>query len=293
MAKHPQRPRTPHDTVTRRPAPGLADYDLILINTSGGKDSQATADVTVQRARSAGVLDRVVMVHADLGEAEWPGTTKLVTEHAAHYGLPLHIVARRKADGSVETIVERVLKRGMWPDAARRWCTSDHKRGPIRTLMTELVRQLREAGVVVGRPVRILNVLGMRAEESVARRKKAPYRHDTGASNSRRHVDEWRPLHTWTTAQVWARIRRAGTRPHWAYAAGMTRLSCRFCVLGSREDLICSARINDDYARKYAQVEALTGHQFRKGLTMAEIVQTSNRPPDESQGAQEPRTTLW
>lgn len=280
-------------TITRRRSPALADYDLILVNTSGGKDSQAAQDVAVQRARRAGVLDRVVLVHADLGTAEWPGTTDLVREHATHYGLPLHIVARHAANGTVETILERVAARGLFPDAARRWCTSDHKRGPIRVLMTRLVSELRTSGAVVGRPVRVLNILGMRAEESPARRKRQPYQFDRSASNGRRHVDEWRPLHTWTTEQVWARIRRAGTRHHWAYDAGMSRLSCRFCVLGSRADLICSARLNPEAAREHARVEEAVGHRFRQDLSMAQIIEAAQNLPEPSTGTSEPQLTLW
>lgn len=268
-------------------APDLKLYDLVLINTSAGKDSQAIADVVIERARRASVLDRVVFVHADLGEAEWPGTTELVREHAAHYGLPVHIVART-VDGRIQTILERVLQRGMWPDAARRWCTSDHKRGPIRKLMTKLTTELRESGTVVGRPVAILNTLGMRAQESPARRKRAPYRYDRSASNSRRHVDEWLPIHPWRTEQVWSRIRRAGTRHHWAYDAGMSRLSCRFCVLASRDDLVCSARLNPDLAAKYAAAETHTGHQFRHDLSIAEIITHAHQPP-----TQPAQYTLW
>jgi hypothetical protein len=35
----------------------------------------------------------------------------------------------------------------------------------------------------------------------------------------------------------------------------MSRLSCRFCVLSSRADLVCSARLNPDLADRYAEVE--------------------------------------
>jgi 3'-phosphoadenosine 5'-phosphosulfate sulfotransferase (PAPS reductase)/FAD synthetase len=258
-------------TVTPGPVPDPAEYDVVLLNSSGGKDSQAMLDVVVGAARAAGVLDRLVVVHADLGEAEWAGTADLAREHAAFYGLRFEIVARRRG-GRVETILERVAERGMWPDAARRWCTSDHKRGPIRTLITRLVAELLAAGVVAGRPVRVLNVLGFRAQESRARRDRPRYGFDNSASNGRRHVDTWYPIHGWLEAQVWARIAQAGTRPHPAYAAGMSRLSCRFCVLASRADLICSARLNPELADRYAAVEARTGHRFRQDLSMAEVI---------------------
>ena len=57
-------------TVTAADAPDLCCYDIILVNSSAGKDSQASLDVVVAAARQAEVLDRVVVVHADLGEAE-------------------------------------------------------------------------------------------------------------------------------------------------------------------------------------------------------------------------------
>ena len=79
-------------------------------------------------------------------------------------------------------------------------------------------------------------------------------------------------LHDWTLAQVRERIATAGTRSREAYAAGMSRLSCRFCVLSSRADLVCSARLNPDLADRYAEVERRIGHRFRTDLTMADVI---------------------
>ena len=62
---------------------------------------------------------------------------------------------------------------------------------------------------------------------------------------------------------MWERIATAGTRSHEAYAAGMSRLSCRFCVLSSRADLVCSARLNPDPADRYTEIERRIGHRFR------------------------------
>ena len=200
-------------------APDLSTYDVILVNSSAGKDSQASLDVTVSAAAAAGVKDRLVVVHADLGDNEWEGVAELAAEHAAHYGLRFEIARRTTEFGEVDTILSRVLERGMWPDAARRWCTSDHKRGPIRKTMTRLVQERRETGTV--RPVRLLNVMGLRAEESSALRRRSPYSANGPASNGRRHVDDWYPIHAWSTREVWERIDAAGTRPHPAYAAGV------------------------------------------------------------------------
>jgi 3'-phosphoadenosine 5'-phosphosulfate sulfotransferase (PAPS reductase)/FAD synthetase len=274
-----------HATVSDGPAPQLAAYDILLVNISAGKDSQASLDVVVAQARAAAVLDRVVTVHADLGDAEWDGVPDLAAEHAAHYGLRFELTSRTADDGHTETILARVAARGMWPDAARRWCTSDHKRGPIRTVMTKLVAELRDSGRVSGRPVRVLNIMGLRAEESRARARRVAYAHNPSASNGRRHVDDWYPIHQFTVTDVWDRIAIAGTRPHPAYAAGMSRLSCRFCVLASRADLVCSARLNPKLADQYAAVEAATGHRFRADLSMADIIA-------EARGAQHPQLSL-
>lgn len=93
-----------------RPAPSgspdLSSYDLIVVSTSGGKDSQVALDVTIAEARRAGVLDRVHVVHADLGADEWAGTTDLVIAQAEHYGVPLSICSRI---GQVKTDSRGVL----------------------------------------------------------------------------------------------------------------------------------------------------------------------------------------
>ena len=59
--------------MTPAATPRLTDCDIILVNSSAGKDSQATLDVVAGAAREAGVLDRLVVAHTDLGDAEWDG----------------------------------------------------------------------------------------------------------------------------------------------------------------------------------------------------------------------------
>lgn len=272
-----------------RPAvvPDLASYDLILVNTSAGKDSQATMDVVAEHAAATGVSDRVVAVHADLGpRIEWPGTTELAAEHAAHYGFPFEVV-RNRVWGD---LLDRIEARGKWPDKKNRYCTSEFKTAQVRILMTALVRLRRAAwglspNGTAGRVVRILDVLGMRAEESDDRARRLPFRHDAAASNTKRHVDEWLPIHTWTVDEVWARNEAAGTRHHWAYDRGMSRLSCRFCILASRADLVVSARENPEVAAEYAAAEARMGHRFQARVSMADIIEAADRVPQPTAGA--------
>ena len=250
-------------------APDLADFDVIIVNTSAGKDSQAMMDVVVEAARAAGVADRVVAFHADLGRVEWEGTVDLAREHADHYGLRLEVVARPQGD-----LLEHVRQRGMWPSATTRYCTSDHKRGQGRKVMTMLVRELG-----LDRPAKVLNCMGFRREESPARAKKEAFRYDQPASGKGtvRQVWEWLPILDWSIDDVWRRIGEAGTRHHWAYDLGMPRLSCCFCVLASRSALVTAARHNPDLAAEYVAVEAEIGHRFRMDVSMAEVVEDAER----------------
>lgn len=257
--------------------PDLANYDVILVSISGGKDSQATLDETVRAADAAGVRDRVVTLFCDLGsDDEWPGTRELAAEHAAWYGLRHEVVCREVTadDGQrvQQSLSDHIEDRGLWPDAARRYCTSDMKRAPVYQLMTRLAAEQRSAGVT-GRRVRILHVLGLRAQESPRRALLAPLARDERATNKTvRLVDQWLPIHDWDTSRVWERIAEAGTRPHPVYASGMPRLSCRFCVLASRSALVLAARLDPGGAEQRARQEERMGHRFRKDLSMRDII---------------------
>jgi 3'-phosphoadenosine 5'-phosphosulfate sulfotransferase (PAPS reductase)/FAD synthetase len=263
--------------------PDMNRYDVILCSISGGKDSQVSLHQVVLAASAAGVLHRVVTVFADMGAGdEWPGTLELASSHAAFYGLRHEIVRREITTPSgsrvQQTLSELIEQRGRWPDRKRRYCTSDAKRSPVYRLMTRLAAEQRAAGIT-GRPVRILSVLGMRAEESTDRAQMQPFGPDLRASNKTvRHVDRWLPIHDWTARQVWAQIARTGTRPHPVYLAGMPRLSCRFCPLASRSALILAARLDPEGAELRAAMEQRMGHMFRHDLSMQDIIVLSKAP---------------
>lgn len=250
----------------------LTDYDLIVISTSAGKDSQAMLDQVADLAFGAGVSDRLVAVHADLGRVEWPGTKELAAEQAANYKIPFAIVKKVDTKKAPADLLDRVRVRGMWPSSAARWCTSDHKRGPIRKHFTQLARGWAERNPNAGRPCRILSCMGMRAQESPARAKRPVFVPGIVATRNQ-VVDEWNPIHHWTEERVWERIKQTGVRHHPAYDAGMPRLSCSFCVLASRSALVTAARLRPELAAEYLAVEEETGHDFRQDLPMREVVE--------------------
>jgi len=242
--------------------PDLSRYQIIVVNSSAGKDSQAMLDYVVEQADAAGVRDRIVVVHADLGRIEWPGTRELAERQAQHYGVRFEVVRRKGSD-----LLGRIEERGMFPDARNRWCTSDFKRTPVSTVITRLVAEQPRSFTWV------LNCMGLRADESSARAKKLPFENDARLSNGRRRVDTWLPIHDWVEARVWWRIRQSGVPHHPAYDQGMPRLSCSFCVLASRSALVRAAQLRPDLAAEYAAVEDRTGHLFRKDLSIQAVIE--------------------
>lgn len=268
----------PEQAQAPAPVPDLTVYDWIVVSISGGADSQAALDVAVTEAGRQGVpRSRIVTVFADLGEDdEHPGTPELAAAHSAHYeGLRHEHVFRTVDDGEGGTVqqglADHIEDRGMWPSATTRYCTSDMKRGPIWKLFTRLAAEARAAGVT-GR-VRILDVQGVRAQESGTRRRMAPFGYNEAASNqTRRHVDTWLPVHHLLKEQVFERCAQAGTTVHPAYAQGMPRVSCVACVLASRSALVRAAQLYPEiFARKLAQEQRM-GHRFRVDLSIADII---------------------
>ena len=218
---------------------------LVAVNHSGGKDSQAMTIVL------SGVVPReqLLIVHAPLGEVEWPCTIEHI-ERTIPAGVPF--ILARTASG--ESLLERIERRGRFPSRSARFCTSDFKRGPIeRELRSHLKNNPRYAGLVV-------NAMGMRASESPARAKLALWRHNERNSRAGREWFDWLPVHGLATAEVFGVIAEAGQLPHWAYATGMSRVSCSFCILASRPDLRRAAELRPELHRRYAELEQRIGH---------------------------------
>jgi len=260
----------------------LADYDIVLINSSAGKDSQAMLDVIYHRAVEENYdLNKITVVHADLGRVEWQGTRELAEEQANHYGLRFIAVDGRTKRGD---LLQHIESKGMFPDSARRWCTSDFKTTPISTVITKLVKPFLDAGIYgrkvwkeTGRKCKVLNCLGIRAEESKDRAKKTPYRYNTARSGKTiRSVYDWYPIFDMKETEVWDRIRKSGVPYHKAYDLGMPRLSCVFCVFASKHQLEIAGKHNPELLSEYVRVEDKIGHSFRKDFKIAEVQQSLN-----------------
>ena len=215
---------------------------LFAISHSGGKDSQAMTILL----REIVPAEQIVVFHAPLGRVEWPGTLRHIRRTIG--GLPL-VLARARTD-----FLAMVRRRGRFPTPGIRQCTSDLKRGPIE----REVRRHLQAYPRFGR--RVVSCMGMRAEESTQRAKQAAVKANVRGSIAGRHWLDWLPIHHLTEADVFETISAAGQRPHWVYRAGMSRCSCSFCIMASRDDLRRAARLRPGLAADYAALEEEIGH---------------------------------
>jgi len=214
---------------------------LFVISHSAGKDSQAQTLVV----RSLVPDDQIVFIYADLGDVVWSTTV----EHINATKGPAPLIIAKPA----KTFFEMVDHRGMFPSPKNRQCTSDLKRNPIEREVRRYLRANPQFGGIV------VMCMGMRAQESSGRAKLEPFKFNAKNSKAGREWYDWLPIHDMSEADVFATIAAAGQEPHWAYAAGMTRLSCCFCIMASEGDLRTAARLNPQLYGRYVAKERELG----------------------------------
>lgn len=210
---------------------------LFVVNHSGGKDSQAMLIKVQQMVPSKQIL----IIHAHLPEVEWDGIEDQIHKYAQ--GLPVIVCQSRRK------LLDMVRERGMFPSPQQRQCTSDLKRNPIE----REIRRFLKANPQYNN--QIVNCMGIRAEESPRRAKACTFKFSTRNSKAGRQWYDWLPIHGLTTTEVFDTIRVAGQKPHWAYEAGMSRLSCCFCIMASKHDLSTAARLRPELFKRYVDIE--------------------------------------
>lgn len=242
----------------------LHDYDIIVINSSAGKDSLCALWEVCRLANEQDFpFEKMAVSHQDLGDMEWPGTKELVKKQADFFGLATHYSKRRNGTGYEETLLEYVERRGKWPSNKQRYCTSDFKRAPGARVVTALTKDM---GICT-----VLHVFGFRKDESPARAKKKVLKVNTQLSTRARTVHDWLPIHDWDTEKVWNTIHANELPYHPAYRLGMPRLSCCFCIFSPFDALVVAGRANPELLDRYIEVEHRIGHTFRSGFSIASV----------------------
>lgn len=253
----------------------IRDGAAVILSVSGGKDSTASVIATWAYLDAMGHTGPRALIHADLGMVEWTESLPDCQALADRLGTEL-IVVRRAGGGLMERWesrwassvrryenLETVTLVMPWSSAQWRFCTSETKANP---LTAELRRRYR------GMPV--LNVTGVRRQESSARAKATISKYEESNSRKDTPIYSWRPIADYTTSEVFETIARAGMKPHIAYTQYQaTRLSCRFCILASGRDLEASARNSESHElyRRMVSLEARSSFGFQGNRWLGDV----------------------
>lgn len=254
--------------MTTHPLELIAQGALVVVNHSGGKDSQAMMVKLLEIVPKAQML----VVHASLGKYEWDGALELAQKQAADAGVPF-VVAR-----ATKTFMDMAEHRHAtrpdvpsFPSSQYRQCTSDLKRNPIER---EVRRYMKANGYTL-----VLDCEGIRAQESPARAKRPTFVHYKEGSKAGRTWYKWLPIFKMTLPVVWATIKDGGQTPHAAYAAGNERLSCVFCIMGSQNDILKGALARPELFAEMSAAEERFGytmHESRKSLKQI-VIEAQNK----------------
>ena len=264
-----------------------APDSVVAIGVSGGKDSCAAAIATIDHLRAIGFAGQMILVHADLGDAdpalnvEWDDSLPTCERLAVFLGVEL-VVVRRQAGGMMrrwitrwENNVARYASLSCvkvilpWSTPAMRFCTSELKSAPIASALVK-----RFPGK------RIVSACGVRREEGRGKasspRTNAPTSHaNKRLVNKRARTSgvDWNPIAAWTERDVFAFCAARGFEMHNAYAIGMSRVSCRFCIMQDTSDQRTSASVpaNQPVLRTVVALETRSTFAFQGSRWLADV----------------------
>jgi len=272
-------------------------------SVSGGKDGQAmTATLIANGFPLAG------LIHADLGRIEWQQSLPMCQMLSDKFNVPLFVVRRSDGLDMVDYWKRRMMmlqgqNKPFWSSSSARYCTSDLKRGPINKFLTSTGHDF------------IISCEGIRAEESTARAQKevltirsnsSTYYYGMTAAEAitnfkagKKLFLTWFPVFNFSLADVLAtfdntidqlnqfRAEYKATNAlnslwnfHPAYVLGNDRVSCKFCVLGSNNDLaVGAANDENNVLDELIEMEEFSGYTFKNGWSLRNL----KNPPAEQQ----------
>lgn len=276
----------------------LGSYDKILVCFSGGKDSIGCVLSLLDKGVSK---DKIEIHHHSIDGHEgstlmdWPITPDYCRAFARELNLPIYFSwleggfeREMLRDNSLkapthfedENHVEHVVggvrgkknTRLKFPqvsaDLSVRWCSAYCKIDPCTAMINNQERFLGK---------RTLVVTGERAEESSARAKYKTFEPDRADNRDgkriKRHVDHWRPVHTWDETKIWEAMEKYKINPHPAYKLGWGRLSCMACIFGNKNQWASVREIDPTRFSKIAQYEKQFKCTIHRNKSVIDLVQ--------------------
>lgn len=234
-----------------------ANWDAVVVNISGGKDSSALMVWALENFPR----EKLHFLHAEI-DIDWKETLPMVHAQAKHFGVEAIVVKAVHADGSPKGFISKLLsprksrKTGeigeqKFPDKPNRWCTSELKVAPIH----KWIKNNLEG--------KILNLMGERGEESKDRSELEDVRKNEKLTLAGREVWDCSPLLDYTESDVWKVIHQKKIPIHPCYGWGVTRASCAICIFSSNEDIQIAQKHAPEIVARYVEAEAKIEHTFR------------------------------
>lgn len=254
-----------------------------VTSASGGKDSGAAADASWRWLDGIGhPRDRRLMLHADLGRAEWGDTLDTVRAVAAHIGWPLEVVSAPKdlvwrfEDRWRRSLLryaalETIALVPPWSSSNSLFCRSEQK---------TVILSRRKARLPGDLPV--VGIMGIRREESPGRSKAPVSAPDSEMQrrNGRQGV-LWNPIVDWRVDQVFAHHEAHAIPLHRAYGLTCSRVSCALCTLSSLHDQRISVTTGGNIAqyRTYVSLEIRSAFPFQPNRWLADLLDDGQTDP--------------
>ena len=249
----------------------------VAIGVSGGKDSSAVAVATCEYLDLVGHSGPRILIHSHLGATEWDASLPMCRSLAETLGLELVVVRRKKGD-----MMDRWEQR--WADNVTRyaelscvklilpWSTPD-----MRFCTSELKTAIICQGLIERFPGEtILSVSGIRRQES-SRRAKAPVAKPQAKLTSKTKATsgfDWHPIIDWSLEDVYACLKRRGISLHEAYTTyGLSRVSCRFCIMQSAKDMQAAAKAEESHSlyRRMVALEVASTFAFHGDTWLGDV----------------------
>ena len=264
-------------------AAALAANAPVAIGVSGGKDSSAVALSMIEHLDAIGHAGPRILVHADLGDerpelsVEWTDSLPTCQRLADRLGVEL-LVVRRAAGGMMKRwqgrwsnnkrryanleCVKIILP---WSTPSMRFCTSELKSAPIAAALVK-----RFPGQVV------VSAAGIRRSESRQRSsaKTAQINKRLDHKGSGTTGLDWNPIAEWSDRDVYTYCAARGFDLHEGYTRyGMSRISCRYCIMAKRSDLVASTTCADNVPvfRTMVVLEIASTFAFQGSSWLADI----------------------
>lgn len=136
-----------------------------------------------------------------------------------------------------------VVTKAMFPSRTRRFCTTELK---VKPLYAYVNGQASNADCV--------NAVGVRAQESRARSELSEWEWSEGLD-----AEVWRPLITWTEADVIAEHHKHGLPPNPLYLLGASRVGCWPCIYARKDEIRLLADIDPARVDEIRALETLVG----------------------------------